>query len=278
MKRWTSLAAICALAAATVTAGAAKPTTANPPFDLSETARAERAKLYSVPGRAHLTGQDTPLRDGMRIAFFGDSITMQGGYVRNIQKALKEGEGTKGMKITVFKHGLNGGRVPTVLEGKCPWGNLGGTMQELLDKEKPHVVSIWVGVNDVWHGPKGTSPEDFEAGLHKMVAMCEKAGAKVVLAPLAVLKETGGKLNPKCDQYAAITRKVAADTGATLVDLRRAFVAYLQNNGTDVAADGTLTFRGKLLTYDGVHANARGNELLADLIAQGIVEALRQKP
>jgi len=259
-----------ALAATTL---AAEP---NPPFDLSETARAERAKLYAVPGRANLTGKDTPLRDGMRIAFFGDSITMQGGYIRNIQKALKEGEGTKGMTITLFKHGLNGGRVPTVLEGKCPWGNLGGTMQELIDKEKPDVVSIWLGVNDVWHGAKGTSPADFEAGLRKMVAMCEKAGAKAVLAPLAVLKETAGKLNPKCDQYAAITRKSAADTGATLVDLRRAFVAYLQNNATDVATDGTLTFRGKLLTYDGVHANAKGNEVLADLIAQGICEALKQ--
>jgi lysophospholipase L1-like esterase len=52
-------------------------------------------------------------------------------------------------------------------------------------------------------------------------------------------------------------------------------VAYLRNNGTDVAADGTRTFRGKLLTYDGVHANAAGNEVLADLIAQGIVDALR---
>ena len=268
------LAAMCtmALAASAVAGEAALP------FDLSETARAEREKLYAVPGRANLTGKDTPLKDGMRIAFFGDSITMQGGYIRNIQKALKEGEGTKAMTIAVFQHGLNGGRVPTVLEGKCPWGNLGGTMQELIDKEKPQVVSIWLGVNDVWHGPKGTSPEDFEAGLRKMVAMCEKAGAKAVLAPLAVLKETGGTLNPKCDQYAAITRKVAADTGATLVDLRRAFVAYLQNNGTDAAPDGTLTFRGKLLTYDGVHANARGNELLADLIAQGICDALRPKP
>jgi lysophospholipase L1-like esterase len=263
----------CVVAAAGVVAMAGE-AAEEPPFDLSEAARAERAKFYQVPGRANLTGAATPLKEGMRIAFFGDSITMQGGYVRCIEKALQEGEGTKRMSIEVFQHGLNGGRVPTLLAGKSPWGTLGGTMAELLAKERPDVACVWVGVNDVWHGPKGTSPEDFEAGLRKAVALCESAGARVVLATLAVLKETGAKLNPKCDQYAAITRTVAAETGATLVDLRAAFVAYLRNEGVERAADGSLRVRGKLLTYDGVHANAKGSEVVADLMAQGIVEAL----
>lgn len=247
-----------------------------PPFDISPKAQAERRQLYEVPGRAALTGKDTPLKDGLKLSFFGDSITMQGGYVRNIQKALREGEGTRAMRIKVFKHGLNGGRVPTVPEGKSPWGDLGGTMQELLDRDKPNVVSIFLGVNDVWHGKNGTTPEDFEAGLKKMIAMCEAAGAKVVLSTLAVLQEDGAKLKPKCDQYAALTRKVAAETGAALVDLRKAFVAYLQSNGTALQPDGRVKCRGKLLTYDGVHANAQGNEILADLIAQGICDALRK--
>ena len=253
-----------------------KETVKPPPFDISPKAQAERRKLYEATGRASLTGKDTPLKDGMKISFFGDSITMQGGYIRNIQKALKEGEGTKGMRIEVFKHGLNGGRVPTVFEGKSPWGELGGTMQELLDRDKPDVVSIFLGVNDVWHGKNGTTPEAFEAGLRKMIAMCEAVGAKVVLATLAVLQEDGARLKPKCDQYAVLTRKVAAETNASLVDLRKAFVAYLRNNGTVLQPDGTVKCRGKLLTYDGVHANAEGNEVLADLIAQGICEALKR--
>jgi lysophospholipase L1-like esterase len=272
MRNCLGVAMVGVLTAVAVRAG--EPAGA-PAFDLSDAAKAERAKLYTLPGRANLAGRGTPLKDGMSIAFFGDSITMQGGYIRSIQAALKAGEGTKDLKIQLHQHGLNGGRVPTLLEGKSPWGKLGGTMQELLDREKPTVACIWIGVNDVWHGAKGTTPEDFEAGLKKMVAMCKAAGAKVVLAPLAVLKENAGRLNPRCDHYAAITRAVAAETGATLVDLRKAFVACLRNNGTDVAPDGTRTFRGKLLTYDGVHANAAGNEVVADLMAQGIVDALR---
>lgn len=248
---------------------------ANPPFDMSAQARAEREQIYSVPGRANLAGKDTPLKDGMKIAFYGDSITMQGRYIREIKSALKDGEGTKGLSIQVFQHGLNGGCVPTVLEGKCPWGDFKATMQELLNREKADVVSIWLGVNDVWHGKNGTSPEDFEAGLKKMVVMARAAGAKaVVLAPLAVLKEDAGKWNPKADEYVDITRKVAADTNAGLADVRKAFKAYLQNNGTETLPDGSLTFKGSLLTYDGVHANDDGGKVVADIIAQAIFNAL----
>jgi lysophospholipase L1-like esterase len=41
--------------------------------------------------------------------------------------------------------------------------------------------------------------------------------------------------------------------------------------------DGTLSFRNMgVLTYDGVHPNDTGNTLLANLIAQGLFEALER--
>ena len=106
--------------------------------------------------------------------------------------------------------------------------------------------------------------------------MCRASGAKVVLSPLAILKEDAGSWNAKCDRYADITRKVATETGSTLVDLRRAVKAFMRNEGTELNPDGTLAFRRNLLTYDGVHLNALGCEVMADLIAQGICEALRE--
>ena len=124
---------------------------------------AASAHSAESPGLAALTGKDTPLKQGVAIAFFGDSITMQGGYIETMKKALITSPPTKDLKVKLLQHGLNGGRVPTVLEGRSPWGTIGGTMQELLDKEKPNVVVIFLGVNDVWHKEKGTSPEDFQA-------------------------------------------------------------------------------------------------------------------
>ncbi|MEI6178764.1 MAG: hypothetical protein WCS43_17870, partial [Verrucomicrobiota bacterium] len=105
--------------------------------------------LPAIPtaGLELLAGPKTTLRKDDKIAFFGDSITMQGGYVKSIEKSLKEGAGTKDLGIAIFRHGLNGGRVPTVLEGKSPWGDLHGTMQEHLDKEKPTILVIFLGVN-----------------------------------------------------------------------------------------------------------------------------------
>ena len=118
-----------------------------------------------APGLAKLVDAPTPLKADEKIAFFGDSITMQGGYIKLIGQAIKESDATKDLGVKLFQHGLNGGRVPTVLEGQSPWGKLGGTMQELIEKEKPTVVVIFVGINDVWHGAKGTTPEDYEAAL-----------------------------------------------------------------------------------------------------------------
>ena len=62
----------------------------NPPYDLSDKARSERQKLYEVPGLADLSGKDTPLKKGMKISFYGDSITWNRSYIGRIETALKK--------------------------------------------------------------------------------------------------------------------------------------------------------------------------------------------
>ena len=254
--------------------GAGKSETAA--FDRSEQACAERAKLFEVGGLKKLTGVDTPLKAGMKISFFGDSITMQGGYINTIQAGLKAGEGTKAMDVKLIRHGLNGGRVPTMLEGKSPWGDLKGTMESLIATDKADVVVIYLGVNDVWHGKNGTNPEDFEAGLRKMVDMGKKSGAKVALATLAMIGEKTSSDNDqekKLDQYAEITCKVGADTGVPVANLRKVFRAYCQNHADELNVKGK---KGGLLSYDGVHLKGKGCDLAAELIAQAICEAFKK--
>ena len=68
---------------------------------------------------------------------------------------------------------------------------------------------------------------------------------------------------------------MARDTGTTLVDLRQAYVAYLQNHNAQLRVDGTLYFMPSgILTYDGVHPSGQGVALLAGLIGDGIFRAL----
>ena len=88
--------------------------------------------------------------------------------------------------------------------------------------------------------------------------------------------------NPKdaaIDAFCDITRRVANDTGATLIDLRSAYLACLRNRNAVLRVDGSLFMRKSgVLTYDGVHPTAEGNRLLANLIADGIARALQAKP
>jgi isoamyl acetate esterase len=221
------------------------------------------------PGLAKLTGKDTPLKKGLKIAFFGDSVTDQGGYIRTMDAALKASANTKELDVQLLKHGLNGGRVPTVLEGKSPWGNLGAPMESLLEKEKPNVVVIYLGINDVWHGEKGTTKPDYEAGLKKMVAMCRQAGAIILLCTPTIIGEELEKnaLNDKLGEYAAIVRRIASKEKLACCDLHKAFLDRL------VAVNKENKHYGHL-TYDGVHMNVKGNTLLADQIAGSLVGAI----
>jgi len=250
-------------------APATKPTRA-------EKEKQEAEAIAKNAGLSELTGEGTPLKAGQKIAIFGDSVTMQGGYIRMMRKALALSDHTKELKVTILQHGLNGGRVPTVLEGKSPWGKLGGTMQELLARDKPVVVVIYLGINDVWHGEKGTTAEDFRAGLEKMIDLAGAVPAKVVLATPTTIGEKPDGSNPhdkRLDEYSQITRDVAKARGCTLVDLRKAFLDYLgQHNPKDEKGQHK---RSGILTYDGVHMLPAGNNLLADHISRGIVRALK---
>jgi len=218
-----------------------------------------------------LTGPDTPLRENDRISFIGDSITMQGGFIRLIREGIGRSDHTKDLAVHLFQHGLNGGRVDTIVEGVTPWGKQ-DPFPKLLEKDKPTVVVIFLGVNDVTHGD-AVSPEAFEKGLGKLVSEAKKTGAVVILATPAVAGEKHDGTNPhdaKMDQYAAISRKVAAANQVALCDLRKAFIEYLKKNNAENKPRG-------LLTYDGIHLSPQGNELLANRLSRSITAALAKR-
>jgi len=251
------------------------------PFDVSEKARAARETVYSVKGRERLAGDASPLRKGERISIFGDSITDQGRYIKLIADAVSHGAKTRALGVKVHNRGINGGKVTDLIYGAKIFRDSQESFDAVLATDKPTVVAIYVGINDVMHNP-GTTPADFQAGLRHLVVKARTAGAVVMLATPSVHNERPDGRNTndkKIDAYADITRKVAAETGSILVDLRKAFVAYLQNHNVVLDARGIASFKDKgVLTYDGVHPSAKGNELTADLLAAGIARAIQAGP
>lgn len=190
-----------------------------------------------------------------RIVFFGDSITeagaAPGGYVALIVEALQR----RGSTTEVIGAGVSGNKVEQ--------------LQARIDKDvlakKPTTVVVYIGINDVWHwtigipGAKGSTKDEFETGLRNVIAKIQGAGAKVILCTPSVIGEKKAGANPEdamLEEYSAISRRVAGETGSVLCDLRRAFVEHIAKNNPDDLDRG-------ILTTDRVHLNPAGNAFVA---------------
>lgn len=202
------------------------------------------------------------LKDGETIVFLGDSITQAGagenGYVTLFRQAIEKARPNSG--ITVIGAGISGNRVPD-LEARLD--------KDVLAK-KPNVVVIYIGINDVWHTSKGrgTPIDKFESGLRSVVKRCIDGGARVVLCTPSVIGEKAdgtNELDKMLDEFSAVSRKVAMESGSTLLDLRAAFVNNLKEYNIAGKTEGVLT-------TDGVHLNEAGNRFVAVRMLEGVGE------
>ena len=200
------------------------------------------------------------LKEKDMIVFLGDSITQEGvkpdGYVTLTSKVIAKVYAD--LDIKVVGAGISGHKVPD-----C---------QKRLDRDvlqkKPTIVLIYIGINDVWHWNhnNGTKKEDFEAGLKDMISRIDSAGARIILCTPTVIGEKvdgTNKFDEMLDEYSDISRKVAKETGSQLLDLRKAFIAYLRDHNTDNITKG-------ILTEDTVHLNKNGNNFLSGLVLDAL--------
>jgi len=210
--------------------------------------------------------KDCPFVSGDRIVFLGDSITWNAreadGFITLLYNTFTA---HPEIDVKLFNAGISGHTVPD-----C---------QERLERDvislAPTIVFIYIGTNDVWHSLSnaGTPVDKYEAGLRDLISRLRDRGVTVVLATPGVIgeKRSGNQLDTMLDQYCEVSRKVAADMGITLCDLRKAFVDYeAANNPTDKESG--------VLTVDKVHLSPDGNALVAKMAAKSIVEALKAEP
>ena len=201
------------------------------------------------------------LREGDRIIFLGDSITAlgndPGGYVSIVRDTLTSRHPELGLKI--IGAGISGNKVPDLQKR---------LQQDVLD-HRPTFVFIIIGINDVWHSlePIGGTPiAVYEAGLREIIGKLLEAGVQVFLCTPTVIGERHdgtNALDPMLEDYAAISRQVAADMRVTLVDLRQAFITYLQDHNPANDESG-------ILTYDSVHLSPGGNRLVAGEVLRAL--------
>jgi lysophospholipase L1-like esterase len=200
---------------------------------------------------------------GNRILFQGDSITdgarnrnndlynvMGNSYAQLV--AAKYSAVYAERKLEFFNRGISGNKVPDLLNR---WD------KDALEL-KPTVVSILIGVNDIWHplnANQEVSVEKFEEGYDKLLAQTVAALPNVKIILLEPFITSGRATTPKWDvwqehlkKYQAVVAKLGTKYKAPVVKLQRVF------DETSKRAPA------EYWVYDGVHPTFAGNQLIAD--------------
>ena len=207
-----------------------------------------------------------------KIVIVGDSITeggkYPGGYVWLLERYLSALYPNR--KIKIVNAGISGNKA-TDMQARF--------QKDAID-QKPDLVMINVGVNDVWHAffnfPKnqffpqgnlstGVPLAEYRDKITQMVLAAKAAGIRVVLlSPTPIGEILDGPENTRLQEYIAAMREIALQNQCLFIDLNAPFREVI---GTyQKHAGKTLN----LLAADGVHPNPSGYRIIAFTILRGL--------
>jgi len=190
-----------------------------------------------------------------RVVFFGDSITelgaRPGGFIKRIDSLCKVDK--KENRYEFVGAGVGGNKVYDLYLRMD---------KDVLDK-KPDIVVVYIGVNDVWHKTltgTGTDADRFERFYQAILNKLKERNIKAVICTPAVIGEKKDGENAQdadMNKFSNIVRALAEKNKVKLVDLRKIFTDYYKTNNPQ-------NLEKNILTYDRVHMNDRGNEVIAE--------------
>lgn len=204
---------------------------------------------------------DLKIKPGQRIVAMGDSITQAGGYLRAIDAVFAQQY--PDLKIpAAINVGISGQKAEDMVE----------RFAEDVVARKPDIVTISVGINDVWHRmDKPHDPkvlEQYRENLDRMVRMAKDAGARVlILSPTVIEEDPASEGNRRLKQYIEAGREVARRREAEYVNLHEMFLQVIRKNHERRRSSGP---EPESLTTDGVHMKPTGDTLMA----VGVLRAL----
>ncbi len=191
-----------------------------------------------------------------KIIFFGDSLTEFGldrdGYITVMKRMLKQQGITD---YNLVGAGISGNKI----------ADLHARLIKDVITQSPHIVVIWIGVNDVWHkysNGTGTEVTIFEKTYRDIVKQLLEDKIKLLLVTPAVIGERHDHTNyadDELDAYVAVVKNIATDNELSICDMRTLFQGYESNNNP-------LNKESGVLTTDGVHLNTAGNQFAAEEI------------
>jgi lysophospholipase L1-like esterase len=210
----------------------------------------ERAQktLQDWPNLARYRSENATVKPGEKtVVFMGDSIT--DGWGR------KYGKFFNGKPY--LNRGISGQTTPQMLIRFRP---------DVLT-HKPKAVVILAGTNDIAGNTGPMSLEDIQGNLQSMAELAKANGIKVVLSSVMptsdyIRPQTNRRPNEKIQELNKWIKEYAAKNGHVYLDY---YSAMLDDKGV---------FKQEL-TYDGLHPNDAGYEVMLPLAEKAIAQALR---
>ena len=166
------------------------------------------------------------LKPGTKVLFTGDSITACGrsilhplgtGYVRNIAQSLKKKYPE--LNISIKNTGVSGNTT----------GDLLGRWQKDCIDHQPDVLSILIGINDLWR-QYGTEldmtmavyPDEFETNYRRMLtAVKEKCKCQIILIePVMFTNNTDNPMFAGLKDYRNIVCLLTDEFGTAMLELQ----------------------------------------------------------
>ena len=169
------------------------------------------------------------LRAKQTLLFIGDSITdagrarpvgegpgLGGGYPSQVAALL--GATYPELGIRVLNTGISGNTVR----------NLKDRWQSDVINLKPDWLSIMIGTNDVWRqfDNRGTPvlPDEYVSTLTELIRRTKPGVAGIsLLTPFYIQPDRNDPMRRRMDEYGALARKVAKDTGCVFADTQAAY-------------------------------------------------------
>ncbi len=195
------------------------------------------------------------LKKGDLILFQGDSVTdcerdrtnvadLGNGYAKMVAKALAERY--PGLELRFQNRGISGDRTYRLLNR---WET------ECIEL-RPALLSILIGINDIWHRDKGTgsTDEEIEKNCTKLLTRTRQALGDIpllLLEPYLTPDHTTVITREEIDSVRLIMRRLATEFNAVFVPLDEPLARNSEN------------LPPHTLTREGVHPTEQGHAIIA---------------
>jgi len=196
------------------------------------------------------------------ILFQGDSITdcnrfinndLGDGYVNNISKMYPN--------AIIINKGISGNKTIDLL---LRW-------DEDTVALKPDVLSILVGVNDIWHRYSNLSTDTFENFKNNYKTLLEKTkkqlpNTKILLIEpyLLVSDDFQASWRHEIDAAIHVVRSLALEFADEFIPL------------DGLMAEAAFKYGKDVIMWDGIHPTPFGHELIASIVSQKISELIKK--